>query len=142
MTSCKDDCEALMSAVLPSAEQMLIEHHALQPFGSTLSADSQITQIGGWVVDSGSLTPELVAEFERSFRDGATRGELKATALVQPVLTVPPGKLEQQAGVSIHLDHRDDYSIVVTFPYRFSSNGELVIEEPFAREGEHTIFQK
>lgn len=142
MTSCKDECEALMSAVLPAAEQMLIEHHALQPFASTLSADGQITQIGGWVAESSPLNPALIAEFEASLHDGAARGELKATALVQPVLSVPPGKAEQQAGVSIRLDHRDDYSIVVTFPYRFSSSGELSIEEPFASEGEHAIFQK
>ncbi len=142
MTSCKDECETLMSAVLPAAEQMLIEHHALQPFGSTLSADGQITQVGAWVAGSDPRTPELIADFETSFRDGAARGELKATALAQPVLTVPPGKDAPQAGVSIHLDHRDDYSVVVTFPYRFSSSGELVIEEPFAREGEHAIFQK
>lgn len=141
MTSCKDECEALMSAVLPAAEQMLIEHHALQPFGSTLSADGQITQVGGWVASKGPAQAALDAEFETSFRDGAARGELKATALVQPVLVVPPGKDEQQAGVSIQLDHRDDYSVVVTFPYRFSSGGELVIEEPFAKEGEHAIFR-
>jgi len=139
MPSCKDECEELMSSVLPAAERMLIEHRAFHPFGSTLSVSGQIAQIGGWST-SVEPGPELIAEYEASFRDGAARGELRATALLQPVVVVPPGMAESQHAVSIRLDHHDDYSVVVTFPYRFSADGELVIEEPFAREGEHGIF--
>jgi hypothetical protein len=142
MTSCKDECEALISSVLPVAERMLIEHRALQPFGSTLSADDEIRQVGGWVAAEASSNPELIHEFEATFRDGAARGELKATALLQSMRAVPPGKVELEDAVSIRLDHRDDYSVVVTFPYRFSVAGELVIDEPFASEGEHGIFPR
>jgi hypothetical protein len=140
-STCKDECEALMSAVLPIAERMLVEHRALRAFGSTLSAAGQITQVGGWSGDAEPASPELVAEYEASFRDGALRGELKATALLEPVTVVPPGMVEPQNAVSIRLDHREDYSVVVTFPYRFSAAGELQIEEPFAAEGAHGIFE-
>jgi hypothetical protein len=142
MTSCRDECEALISSVLPVAERMLLEHRALQPFGSTLSADGEIRQVGSWVEGKASLNPELIGEFEAGFRDGAARGELKATALLQSTQAVPPGKVEPEDAVSIRLDHRDDYSVVVTFPYRFSVTGELVIDEPFASEGEHGIFPR
>jgi hypothetical protein len=142
MLSCKDECEALMSSVLPVAERMLIEHRVLQPFGGTLSADGQIRQVGGWAADREAVGPEVIAEFERSFRDGAARGELTATALVQSVAVVPPDEPGPHDAVSIRLDHRDDYSVVVSFPYRFSASGELVIEEPFATAGEHGIFPR
>jgi hypothetical protein len=140
MTSCKDECEALMSAVLPVAERMLLEQRALRPFGSTLSAADQITQIGGWSDSVEPVSVELVSEFEQGFRDGAARGELKATALVEPVSVVPPGKSEPEHAVSIRLDHRDDYSVVVTFPYRFLPSGELEFDEPFAVAGKNEIF--
>jgi hypothetical protein len=141
MTSCKDDCEALMSSVLPVAERSLIEHHALRAFGSTLSASGQITQVGGWTDDAEPDGSALIAEFEQSFRDGAQRGELRATALLESVVVVPPGKSEPEAAVSIRLDHRDEYSVVVTFPYRFLPSGELEIDEPFAVAGDHGIFR-
>src|SRR4051794_35909236 len=140
MPSCKDECEALMSSVLPVAERMLLEHRAVRPFGSTLFADGRIAQVGGWGAGAEPVTAELLAEFEHSFRDGARRGELKATALLEPVTIVPPGKSEPESAVSVRLDHRDAYSVVVTFPYRFSLTGELEIDEPFAVNGEYGIF--
>ena len=129
-----------MSAVLPAAEEMLIEHRAIRPFGSTLSVDGRITQVGRWVDTAEPETAELVAQFERSFRDGAARGELNATALLEPVTVVPPGKSQPESAIAIRLDHRDHYSLVVTFPYRFLAAGELEIDEPFAADGGYGIF--
>jgi hypothetical protein len=137
MSRCKDDCEALMSAVLPVAEQMLTEHRALQPFGSTMSSAGQIVQVGGWNAEPRASSAEQVAEYEASFRDGASRGELRATALLHVVPAVAPTTGE---AVAVRLDHKDEYSIIVTFPYRFSEAGELVIEEPYAGVGESLIF--
>ena len=138
MTSCKDECEALMSAVLPIAEQMLTEQGKLRPFGSTLSSSGRIVQVGG---DAGAGAgavdvdaAQLAREFEASFRDGAQRGELIATALVC-------AREGAQSAVLVHLDHRENYSIVVTFPYHFTAAGELSIGDPFAAEGAHKIFE-
>ena len=44
--------------------------------------------------------------------------------------------------MSIRLDHRDDYSVVVTFPYRFLPGGELEFDEPFAVTGKNEIFSR
>jgi len=133
MASCKDDCEALMSAVLPVAEQVLTEQRRLSPFGSTLSSADQIVQVGSAARDDGVDSAQVFADFEASFRDGAQRGELKATALV----SLREGS---ESAVLVHLDHRENYSIVVTFPYHFTVAGELSIGDPFAAEGEHEIF--
>lgn len=142
IASCKDDCEALMSAVLPTAERMLLEHRVFRAFGSTLSAEGRITQVGGWVHAAEPGSTELVAELEASFRDGAARGELRATALLEPAVVAPPGGVELGDAIAIRLDHAEDYSIVVTFPYRFSAAGELVIDEPFAAQGARGIFPR
>jgi hypothetical protein len=119
-----------MSAVLPVAEQTLSRERSLTPFGSTMSSAGQIVQLGGFGERTAPQDALSIAEFEASVRDGAARGEIRASALV---IAAPDS-------VAVRLDHREDYSIVVTFPYRFSEAGELVIDEPFASEGEHRIF--
>jgi hypothetical protein len=140
MANCKDECEALMSALLPVAEQLLSEHHVLRPFGYTLSANDQIVQVGGHGSAAEADDDSLIAQFRDAFRDGAARGELKATALAYSTRGTVPGKTAAQDAVFVHLNHRDKYSIVVTFPYHFSAAGELVIEEPFANDGAYDVF--
>jgi hypothetical protein len=73
MANCKDECEALMSALLPVAEQMLSEHRVLRPFGCTLSVADQIVQVGGWEARPARDDAALIAEFRGAFRDGAAR---------------------------------------------------------------------
>jgi hypothetical protein len=136
MGSCKEDCESLMSAVLPVAERILGERHSLRPFGSTLSVDDRMAEVGASASEASFDTAALVAEFQASFRDGAVRGELKASALVY-LSEAPEGP---GTVVCVELDHRELYSLVVSFPYRFTDAGELVIDEPFAVEGKHQIF--
>jgi hypothetical protein len=140
MANCKDECEALMSALLPVAERMLSEHHALRPFGCTLSANDQIVQVGGFGAVAAVDDAALIAQFRASFRDGAARGELKATALSYSAPSAVPGQGAARDAVFVHLNHRDNYSLVVTFPYHFGAEGELVIEEPFANDGEYDVF--
>ena len=129
-----------MSALLPVAEQMLSEHRALRPFGCTLSASDQIVQMGGWSALPAPDDAALIAQFREAFREGAARGELKATALSYSAPSAVPGKGAAQDAVFVHLNHRDNYSLVVTFPYHFGAQGELVIEEPFANAGEFDVF--
>jgi len=138
--SCKDECEALMSALLPVAEQMLSEQRVLHPFGYTLSVNDQIVQVGGFGQPPAVDDASLIREFRESFRDGAARGELKATALSYSAKSAVPGREMPQDAVFVHLNHRDKYSIVVTFPYHFGPGGELVIEEPFANDGAYDVF--
>ena len=141
MASCKDECEALMSSVLPRAEQLLTEHRVLEPFGCTLSVGEQIVDAFGAGRGPALDRVKRIQEFQVSFRDGAGRGELKATLLIYSDQRVRPGAHQPQDAVLVHLDHRDDYSVLVAFPYHFTATGELVIEEPFASEGEHAIFE-
>jgi hypothetical protein len=40
------------------------------------------------------------------------------------------------------LDHRDDYSVIVVFPYTLEPTGKVAIEPPFAVKGEDRIFPR
>jgi hypothetical protein len=140
MTTPKEDCEQLMSAVVPFAEEMLARHHEFYPFGGTMALSGEIAHTGGWTGEEHPPSAEIIALLEGGFRDGAARGEYKATALVVDVRTIPPGKSEKQDAIAVRLDHRDGYSVQVLFPYSYSSSGELLVEDPFAVKGQGSIF--
>ena len=135
----KADCEALLSALLPLAEQRLSEQRVLLPFGSALSSTDEVTEY-----ESGSALPlhlaePRIAELRERFRELAESGAIKASALAYSSSAAAPAGAEPEHAVQILLDHRDDYSLVVTFPYHWSGS-ELVIDEPHAAEGAHDIF--
>ncbi len=46
----------------------------------------------------------------------------------------------QRDAIAVALDHRDDYSVIVIFPYSFKSDGKLEIEAPFVTKKEDKIF--
>jgi hypothetical protein len=120
-------------------KRILGEQHQLRPFGSTLSSDDRIAEVGTAVTAGAFDRAALLVELQHSFRDSAARGELKATALVYTAQAEGLGALGTV--VRVELDHRENYSIIVSFPYRFTDAGELVIDEPLGAEGAHGIFE-
>jgi hypothetical protein len=134
----KDECDVLVNVVVPFARQMLSQHHGFFPFGATMSPSGKVSRTEG---SSGDEQPrELIAAIEQGFIDGAQQGLYKATAIALDVKTVPPGKTEQQRAVEVRLDHRDNYSVKVVFPYFYSPSGELSFDPPFAVAGDRKIF--
>ena len=140
MSDPKAQCEDVMNAVLPFAEEMLTKHREFYPFGGTMSADGEIAHTGGWTGDEQPESSEVIDLLEKAFRAAAARGEYKATALVYDIRTIPPGKHDKQDAIAVALDHRDKYSVIVIFPYSFAPNGQLEIDAPFASQGENKIF--
>ena len=134
----KEDCDVLMSELVPFARQMLGKHHGFFPFGATMSSSDKVARTE---MPAGDQQPkELVGLIEQGFIDGARRGSYKATALALDVKTVPPGQKEMRSAVEVRLDHRDNYSVRVVFPYSYNLAGELILDPPFAVPGEKKIF--
>src|SRR5580698_9894371 len=134
----KDECDLLVNVVVPFARQMLSQHHGFFPFGATMSPSGSISRTE---TPKGDHPPkELVVLIEQSFVDGAQQGLYKATAVALDVKTVPPGKTERQNAVEVRLDHRDNYSVKVVFPYSYSPSGQLDFAPPFAVAGDKMIF--
>jgi hypothetical protein len=140
MKTPKEECEDLMNAVLPFAKQMLSQHREFFPFGGTMSPSGEIAHTSGWTGAEHPPSSEVISILNGGFRAGAVAGTYKATALVYDVRTVPPGATAKQDAIAVNLDHRGDYSVVVMFPYVFSSAGELVVSAPFASPGARAIF--
>lgn len=141
-TTPKQDCEALMNAVLPFGKQMLTRSRELFPFGGTMSVTGEVARVIGWTGNERPPSRQVIALLNGGFRDGAALGKYRATALVYDILVVPPGSTEKQDAIAVNLDHRDSYSVVVVFPYTFLDTGALKLGTPFAKPGAAVIFHQ
>lgn len=140
VSDAKQDVERLMNSALPFAEKMLNEHGEFFPFGEALRPSGEIVSVGA---DSGEEHPpsqELIDILKSGFRAAAAEGEYIATAILYDSLTIPPGSEEKTDAVAVALDHRDDYSVVVFFPYALV-DGRAKFQPPFAVRGASDIFE-
>ena len=134
----QQDCEALMNMAFSFAERLLSAHREFFPFGAAMSPAGKIMAVGGQAASEHADAADVVAVLENGLREGAARGQYKATALVVDVQVVPPGKSSKQDGVAVRLDHRGGYSVVMVFPYSFSDSGKFVVEDRFCGFRERT----
>lgn len=140
MAEPKDACEVLMNSLMPFVEKLLNKHQEFFHFGGTMDETGEIQQHVGWTGEDQPESEEIIRLLEIGFHSGAKRGHFKATALVYDVHGAPPDEEQKQDAIAINLDHRDDYSIVVVFPYSYGPTGKLAIEAPFSVKGGSAIF--
>jgi hypothetical protein len=136
----KEECEALMNALVPFAEQLLSKRREFYPFGGTMSIDGKISPGATFTGDERPDSQSLIDLLEKGYRDGAKRHLYKATAIIVDVRTIPPGKKDKQDAVEVRLDHVSGYSVKVLLPYAFSRDGKLEFAPPFSARGDGRIF--
>jgi hypothetical protein len=135
----KVESETLMNEAVPFAERMLRQHGEFYPYGYVMKPSGEIALVAGY---DGTERPKSQAVIDlllAGFKRDAAIGKIKATALVYDILVVPPGASEKSDAIAVALDHRDNYSVVVIFPYVLR-NGDLAVGAPFAQKGESRIF--
>lgn len=135
----KDDCDQLLDVALPFAEKMLRDHGEFLPFGAQMLLDGEIVSVGADDGEDHSRSQSLIDILQAAFKDGAADGELLATALAYDVRVAPPGAREKTDAIALNLDHRDNYSVTVFFPYTIN-DGEPEIGDAFASSGNYSIF--
>jgi len=135
----KSQCEELLDAVMPFAEKMLAAHGEFYPFGASMKPNGEIAQAAAY--DGRELPPSqpLIDLLREEFAADAKAASIIASAVLYDVRAVPPGSQEKTDAVAIELDHRDNYSVVVLFPYTIE-RGTVTLGEPFAHEGAFLIF--
>ncbi len=139
MSDPKADCEALMNSVLPFAEQMLTTHREFVPFGGAMRPDRQLVSVAGYEGNEHPKSVEVIALLKEGLIAAAQNGEYKATAIVYDVRVKLPLLEEKSDAIAISLNHRDNYSVIVLFPYKINA-GQLILGTAFAQKGEADIF--
>ena len=140
-TRAKTDVEKLMNAMLPFAEQMLEKHGEFLPYGAAMTPAGKVVSIGGYDGREHPPSQDIIKLLKDSFRSAAKAKKYKATGIFFDVRTVPPGAVEKTDAVAIALDHKDNYSVVVYYPYKLKS-GKVQFGQVFATAGANDIFGK
>jgi hypothetical protein len=139
MPTPKSQCEDLLNAVLPFAEKMLAEHGEFYPFGASLKSDGTIAQTAAYDGREHPPSQPLIDMLHDGFSAEAKAGAIIASATVYDVRVVTPGTTEKTDAVKIELDHRDNYSVVVYFPYKIEA-GKVRFAQTFAEKGGFRVF--
>lgn len=135
----KTECEALIGAVIPFAEQMLRNYGELAPFGSAMTLAGEVKLVASHNEDEQVLSAKIVEHLKQGFRQGARSGEYKVTALVSNVKVHLPSSGQTANAIEVSLNHRDNYSVLVFFPYELKDS-QLSFGETFTRKGADDIF--
>jgi hypothetical protein len=137
----KSDAEALMNAVLPFAAKMLAEHSEFFPYGAAMKPNGEIVSIAGYDGREQPPSQQIIDLLYSNLRRDASNEVYKTTAVVYDVRLTLPGRTATTDAIAVALEHRDDYSVVVMFPYSLTG-GTVSIGEPFAEKGPHRIFPR
>ena len=139
MPSPKQECEKLMNAVLPFAEQMLKKEGEFFPFGGALKNTGQVVSIAGYDGRERPPSMDIIRLLKHSFIAGAKSGNFNATALVYDVRILVPTTGKKSDAIAVSLNHKSNYSVIVYYPYELKE-GALKYGEVFAQKGESDIF--
>ncbi|WP_174875594.1 hypothetical protein [Vogesella oryzae] len=139
MTIPKTECENLMNAALPFAVQMLQKHGEFFPYGAALKTNGEIASVAGYDGREQPPSNDIIHMLKEGFVKGATSGEYRATALVYDVRVALPSTGTKSDAIAVSLNHRDNYSVNVFFPYQLT-NGQLSFGTAFEQEGDADVF--
>lgn len=142
MNKAQADVEILIGCFLSKIRQALSSNRGFDAFGAVLDGSGNQSMIDVPEAEAKKGTEHVVRFLEEVMSDLVSGGKYKATAIVSDIITIPPGRQKEQDAISFALDHQDDYSIIVIFPYNVSDTGDVEIEDLFALDGEKKIFSK
>ena len=136
----KEELDGLMNAVLPFAQKMLSEHQEFYPFGSAITTNDEIIDIGAVDTDEHPPSQKLIHMMTKSFQEKAKSGEYRATAIVFDVRVTVPSTGKKSDAIAIDLDHVNGMCVEVLLPYEIDSKGKVTYGEMFAQKCSVKIF--
>ena len=141
MTTPKQDAQTLVDEFMPFARQMLTVYREFHPFGGHMKIDGEIVHEGATTGAEISPSQDLIDILRDAHRTQASEETIRAACIVYDIRTVPPGQTDKQDAIAFEIDHRDDYSAVIIFPYEFAEDGNPATAAPFAVTGQSAIFK-
>ena len=133
------ECEVLMNKMIIFSEQMLTKYGEFYPYGSVMNNDQTIRAISYYDGNEKLQSQELIDNYIKLYKELAQKGEIKASAIIWDAKINSLEKNEKIDAVIVSLEHRDNYSVQVVFPYKMIK-GKIIWEEVFAMKGLSNIF--
>ena len=139
----KAECEELMNELIPFAKQCLERYGEFFPFGGHMEVNGAIVHDCAQVEGTDRPKSQPLIEIMRNaFRENASNGLCKATAIVSDVRIKNADLTFKTDAIQISLEHRDNYSVKVVFPYIRTESGMITYQPLYAQRGDGFIFEK
>lgn len=135
----KEECEVLMNELFPMASMFLNKNGEFYPFGCVMKNDGQIEQVAFYDGDEFPKSEDVIKSLTSVFYQRALKKEVKASGIVWDAKVLCPDNTKSDA-VVISLEHNDDYSVTVVFPYKKTLFKKIKWKTLFASEGDRKIF--
>jgi hypothetical protein len=133
------ECERLVSLVVSFARHMLQESGGFHPFGAAMANDGELLSVPLPDETDDISNADILRLLKNLCIKGAREGKYKATALTCHITLTSPDSDEASDAVSVSLDHRDGWSVILTITYK-SNDGLIVFDEALIEDGIGDIF--
>lgn len=137
----KEDCEDLLTKMFPISEAFLQKNGEFFPFASVMLQNNEIEMIATHNGDEHPESQTVINDLNEILIKGANEGINKATCLVYMSMISNTETNEKFDVVSFNLDHKDNYSIIVVFPYTIET-GKVQFYQPSVMESEDKIYKR
>ena len=137
----KEECEALLDALIPAAENLLRENGQFYPIGAALTNESTISLTSvSYGDDEFPESQRVIDDLTSAHCQMAEQNEIKASGIAwDATITAPDGK--KSDAILISLEHVSGYSVMVGVPYVIGMFKKVKLGELFAQSGLHNVFQ-
>lgn len=135
----KSECELLLEALLPFAEESLKTHGEYYPFGAVILDDGTVEKTAVYDGNEFPESADVINALIKEHKSLAQEGKIKASGIVwNGVSADENGKKTDTVVVS--LEHKDSYSVVICEPYKIGFFKKVKFGDLFAIEGKNDIF--
>ena len=135
----KEQCEELMGALFPFAETQLKKNRGFYPFGAVILMDDSVGMTSCYDGNEHPDSKEVLKKLIQIHKEMASEGNIKASGIAwDATVTSKDGKPSD--AILVSLEHKDDYSVIVGEPYKFSLFKKVTFGDLFGSIGNHDIF--
>lgn len=139
--SAEQDCQRLVTEFLPLAVAQLEAHGGFYPFAGVLTAEGKASVMQVPVESDEPHPGEVVEATIAALQRNAAAGAIDSAVVFADARILLPGSREQSDAVQARLDHRDNYSAILFFPYTIN-DGKVALGKSLVAAGTHEIFSR
>jgi hypothetical protein len=134
------DLDELLNAVIPFAQQTLVNHGEFYPFGASVAPDGTVAMESADMGEEHPQSQELIDMLTEGFRRSARAGQIRAACICYDARTIPPGETEKTDAICIAMEHESGDSVDVFLQYSKDSRGNISYGELFGGQRERQFF--
>lgn len=139
MMTPKEECELLLSAILPAAQNLLKKHREFYPIGAVLTENKEI-QFTETYAQTEFPSPEtVIRNLTELHKQMSAENRIVASAIAwNGGITTSQGK--NTDAILVSMEHRDNYRVVTAAPYQIGLFKRISFHDIIALEGLQNIF--